>query len=271
MGCLEYVSSDGAVVNLDSSMLCVGDGLELRGRSWKYDLGYRSVSGIAQEPTVVKADMACTSPGLADGMRRAFDRDARARKSGRLKSKGWERDAYCLKTEPKSWNAASGHLTAELTFVLIGTWRKYLEESFLPTAPVLAHGYPHGYPHTYGYAGAMRSLDTGHDSPCRPKITAYGPVSSPRIQIGGNVYAVDADVPEGAYLVIDGMSLTVETHMPDGTVRDDYAHALRGDGEGRGEYVFETIKPGVQPVSWAGTYGVEVGWWVEETEVPWSE
>lgn len=270
-GRLRYVSSDGASVELDSAELCVGTGLELRSRSWKYELGYRTVAGIAQEPVAAKAEMACSSPERADEMRRAFDRDARAKRSGKLVSGEWERDAYCLKTSPTSWNAAAGHLVATLEFVLLGTWRKYEEVSLLPTEPTRAHGYPHSYPHSYGYAGAMRSLETGSDSPCRPRITVYGPVSKPAVRIGANSYAVGADVPEGAYMVIDGMSLTVKTHMQDGTVRDDYASASRGDGEGSGKYIFEAIPPGAQHVSWAGTYGVDVGWWVEETEVPWSE
>ena len=109
---------------------------------------------------------------------------------------------------------------ADITFALLGQSRKYEQQSFTPVPPRMVHGY-HTHPHTYGYAGAVRSLNTRSDSPSRARITVFGPVSSPRVQIGWNTYGVAADVPSGAYMVIDGLDRTVKTVMQDGTVRDD--------------------------------------------------
>ena len=271
MSRLAYVSHDGERVELDSARSCVGQGLEIRGRAWKYDLGFRTLSGLSQTAQTAELRWACSSPEEADRAAAAFDRDAEAKTPGMLVSDGWERPAYCVATKPRSWHAPSGSLEADITFALLGQWRKYEQQSFTPVPPRMVHGYPHTHPHTYGYAGAVRSLNTRSDSPSRARITVFGPVSSPRVQIGGNTYSVAADVPSGAYMVIDGLDRTVKTVMQDGTVRDDFARAERGDGKGCGSYVFEDIEPGEQPVSWAGTFGVEIGWWKERTALPWKE
>lgn len=261
---LAYVSHAGERVELDGPTTYVGTALSLRTRAWEYTLGYRSVSGVSQTAREVSAEAHFTDLAEADRARRVFDSDVSAGMPGRVVSGEWERPAYCFGIEPTA--LFGGYVAATLAFALTGQWRKYEEASFSSVPPVLAHGYPHGYPHTYGYAGATRSLDTGVSVPCRPRITVYGPVSEPRVQVGGNVHRVSATVPEGAYMVIDGLERTVKTHMQDGTVRDDFAAAARAEGE----YVFEPIPPGVQSVSWGGSYGIDVGWWIEESGLPWT-
>lgn len=261
---LAYVSHAGARVELDGPATYVGTALPLRARAWEHTLGYRSVSGITQSAQEASVEAHFTDLAEADRARRVFDSDVSANRAGRLVSGEWERPAYCFGIEPTV--LFGGYMAATLTFALTGQWRKYEEASFTPVPPNLAHGYPHTYPHTYGFAGATRSLDTGQDAPCRPRITIYGPVANPRVQVGGNVYLVTADVPSGAYMVIDGLDRTVKTVMQDGTVRDDFAHAERGEGR----YVFEPIAPGSQPVSWDGSHGVDIGWWIEETGLPWT-
>lgn len=261
---LAYVSRDGERVELDGPLSYVGAAMPLRARRWQYALGYRSVSGVSQAAQEASVECRTLSLAEADRMRRAFDRDVKAGAPGLLVSGGWERPAYCMESEPSA--VYGDYVAATLTFALVGQWRKYEEASFAPVQPRLVHGYPHTYPHAYGYAGAIRSLDTGQDAPCRPRITVYGPVANPRVQVGGNVHQVNATVPGGAYMVIDGLDRTVKTVMQDGAVRDDFASAERGEGH----YVFEPIAPGSQPVSWDGSHGIDIGWWIEETGLPWT-
>lgn len=266
---LAYVTSDGERVELDSpSSSC--DGLEIRGREWSYSIAGRIVKGIAENAVKASVRWACRDPEAADAAFAAFDRDAMAGKPGKVVSRGWERPAYCLETAVRGWHGPSGSLVADLGFVLVGSWRRFSSRQFLPVPPLSVFGFPFGYPHGYGYDGAMMTVDTGADTPCRARLIVYGPVSSPRIVIGGNAYEVHADIPKGAHMVIDGMERTVETVLEDGTVRDDFAKAERGGGEGSGSYIFEPIKPGPQRISWAGSYGVDVGWWHERMALPWA-
>ena len=264
---LQYVTHDGVLVDLSGNGIHAGAALDVRGRSYSYDLGYKSISGIGYPAAEGTLDTVCTDPAAADAMRRAFDSDIAAGKPGTLECDGWFRLCYCLKSEPHGVHR--GRPLHSHTFALLSQWLHQDRREYMPLDVSGGLGYPHGYPHGYGFAGASHTVDTGHPLPCAPRITVYGAAANPRIVIGGNAYEVHADIPAGAYMVIDGYARKVYTVLEDGTVRDDFAKAERGGGEGSGSYIFEPIKPGENALTWSGSYGIAVGWYVEETELPW--
>ena len=88
--------------------------------------------------------------------------------------------------------------------------------------------------------------------------------------IGANRYQVDATVPAGGYMVVDGMAGTVEVVDGNGDVASVFAKAHRGGGAGRGEYIFEKIAPGEHEVSWSRGFGFDVTVYEERGEPPWS-
>ncbi|MFR5827827.1 MAG: hypothetical protein ACLUE1_01485 [Adlercreutzia equolifaciens] len=193
----------------------------------------------------------------ADRARRVFDSDVSAGMPGRLVSGEWERPAYCFGVEPTA--LFGGYMAATLAFALTGQWRKYEEASFSSVPPVLAHGHPHGYPHTYGYAGATRSLDTGCAAG-RPRIWLR-----PRVRTAcrsAATHCVSATVPEGAYMVIDGLERTVKTHMQ--TARSETTSRRRATGRIRVR-ADRLASIGVR----GGSYGIDVGWY-EEKGLPWT-
>ena len=130
--------------------------------------------------------------------------------------------------------------------------------------------FPHDYSYDYTAPTTAAQVDTGHLMPCTPRIVFYGAVTDPQIIIAGNKYKVTGSVPAGGRIEIDGRDKTVIQVTSGGTVTNKFADALRGSGEGGGEYIFEPIPPGNHSITWDGTFGVDVGWYEEVGEPPWS-
>ena len=130
--------------------------------------------------------------------------------------------------------------------------------------------YPHDYPMYYSKPTTGGQVNTGSLVPRKPRIIFYGAVTDPQIIIAGNKYKVTGSVASGARIEIDGKEKTVKLIAQDGTVTDKFANALRGSGEGGGEYIFEPIPPGEHEITWDGTFGVDVDWYDEVGEPPWN-
>ena len=95
-------------------------------------------------------------------------------------------------------------------------------------------------------------------------MVIYGFVDNPNIQIAGHPYTVYATVYEGERLIIDSAAGTVKKIGRLGEETNLY-NARRKDYS-----VFRKIPPGVQTVSWPGTYGVDIILYDERSEPKWS-
>lgn len=131
--------------------------------------------------------------------------------------------------------------------------------------------YPHDYPYDYSEISNNKNVNTGRLVPCKPRIIFYGPATNPEITLAGNKYKVTASIASGGRIEVDGREMTVEQITQGGTVTDKFSDALRGSGQGGGEYIFEPIPPGDHAVTWDGTFGVDIGWYEEVGEPPWSQ
>lgn len=92
----------------------------------------------------------------------------------------------------------------------------------------------------------------------------YGFVDNPNIQIAGHPYTVYTTVYEGERLIIDSAAGTVKKIGRLGEETNLY-NARRKDYS-----VFQKIPPGVQTVSWPGTYGIDIVLFDERSEPKWS-
>ena len=95
-------------------------------------------------------------------------------------------------------------------------------------------------------------------------MVIYGFVDNPNIQIAGHPYTVYATIYEGERLIIDSAAGTVKKIGRLGEETNLY-NARRKDYS-----VFRKIPPGVQTVSWPGTYGVDIILYDERSEPKWS-
>ena len=155
-------------------------------------------------------------------------------------------------------------------------WRKGHTVSFEPQSPKAGDGdsldLPYDLPHDLAAPSPRTRFDAGEwvESPLR--LVFYGPCIDPSVRIDGNLYRVEAVVPEGGHLVVDPLASprSVTLVNADGSAVDVFAKARRGDGLGGGEYIFQPVSPGDHEVEWDRSFGFDLTWYEEEGEPPWS-
>lgn len=272
---LSYVPGAGPAsdaVDLESAALS-GEGWRgLRGRSWSYDLGWRGISSPVRSAREVSATLVATDPDGLERARRVFDRDVMALAPGEIRHEsGFSTRAYVVSSEPEV--IFRGSYRARLTVVLVdGVWRRPHTESFpihVPEGGAFLD-LPYDLPYDLEQPGPVTSLEASGWYAAPVRLTVYGPVSSPELSIGGNAYRFDTEVPDGGYLVCDGLERTISVTAANGLVTDAFASGERGAGAGCGSYCFERVPAGTSEVSWDNSFGFDVTWYEEEGEPPWS-
>ena len=274
MHSLRYISG-GESVSLDGPVTVSGTAAGIRGRSWAYSIGYRSLAGVSRPARECSLSVAFADAAEADRLRRLADRDMRDGTPGRLDAHGWEQRCYIVKSEVGA--VFGGYHSAELTVVLLdGVWRKGHTVAFERLTATEGDGefldLPYDLPHDLGVPSTRRYVDIAGWGAAPLRFTVYGPCVNPAVRIDGNWYRVDVTVPDGGYLVVDPLATprSVTLVGPDGSTTDAFAKARRGNGLGSGEYVFQPASPGVHEVEWDRSFGFDLTWYEEEGEPPWS-
>ncbi len=269
---IKYVSGVGGIeVELNSAIVS-GNPSDLFSREWSYTLGYRAVSGITRRAREVSFKAAFLDMGQADLLRRVCDRDVSKGEPGRIWVGDWFQRCYVVGCAAD--RIMGGAFTAKLSIALLdGVWRREHAVEFwaAPEQGGDSLDLPFDLPCDLGGAAPSETLAASDWSDSPLGLVIYGPCYDPSITIGGNVYAVDCTVPDGARIEIDPLAFprTVTLVNEDGTRVDAFASAHRGSGLGGGEYVFETVKPGVSDVSWSRAFGFTAKWYEEEGEPTW--
>lgn len=261
----------GEPIELDGPLVYVGTADGLRGRAWSYDLGRRGISYQTRGAREVPITASALDMAAVDVMRHAFDSDVAAGKPGVLVSGEWSIRSYVVKSEPSLISKNIVHL--DLTVVLAdGTWRRKRTAQFTPSSASAAGGlnYPHNHLHNYSPQRTLASVVNDSTTASDVIITVYGPAANPYVVIGDNRYQVDASVPAGGYMVIDGVEKSIKVVASNGDTSDVFDAGVRGSGKGSGEYVFEKLPPGYRQISWANGFGFDLVWFEEEGELPWS-
>ncbi len=274
MHSLRYISG-GESVSLDGPVTVSGTAAGIRGRSWAYSIGYRSLAGVSRPARECSLSVAFADAAEADRLRRLADRDMRDGTPGRLDAQGWEQRCYIVKSEV---GAVFGEYhSAELTVVLLdGVWRKGHTVAFERLTAEPGGGesldLPYDLPYDLGVPSGRRYVDVTGWGASPLRFVVYGPCIDPSVRIDGNLYRVEAVVPEGGHLVVDPLASprSVTLVNADGSAVDVFSKARRGDGLGGGEYIFQPVRPGAHEVEWDRSFGFDLTWYEEEGEPPWS-
>lgn len=273
---LSYISGTGAAeVCLDCRSALAGTAEGVRGREWGYSVGYRSIAAATRAARECSLSVTFLDLAVADELRRLADRDVSMATPGTLAIDGWTQRAYITAADPSSISRA--HMAAKLTVVLLdGVWRRGHTVSFEPLTATQGDGdsldLPCDLPHDLAAPSPRTRFDAGEWGETPLRLVFYGPCIDPSVRIDGNLYRVEAVVPEGGHLVVDPLASprSVTLVNADGSAVDVFAKARRGDGLGGGEYIFQPVSPGDHEVEWDRSFGFDLTWYEEEGEPPWS-
>ena len=273
---LSYISGTGAAeVCLDCRSALAGTAEGVRGREWGYSIGYRSIAAATRAARECSLSVTFLDLAVADELRRLADRDVAMATPGTLAIDGWTQRVYITAADPSSISRA--HMAAKLTVVLLdGVWRKGHTVSVEKLTATAGDGefldMPYDLPYDLGVPSGRRYVDVTGWGASPLRFVVYGPCIDPSVRIDGNLYRVEAVVPEGGHLVVDPLASprSVTLVNADGSAVDVFSKARRGDGLGGGEYIFEPVRPGAHEVVWDRSFGFDLTWYEEEGEPPWS-
>lgn len=274
MQTLKYVcASTGDEIVMSGPDIFAQTAEGIRGRSWSYDLGYRSLSGVTR--TARETDLELTylrCPEKADWTRRLFDADVAAGTPGMFDADGWTTRAYVVKAEPQTITPVI--IQQKLTVVMLdGIWRKAGEvQRFWSDSlqPGLDLDYPHDYEHDYKPTTRNATAHNPQPTAMPFQMAIFGPVSNPQFTLGGNTYALDMDIPSGSYVTVTSIAgrRTIVMTAENGDETNVFDKGRRGTGLNGGEYIFQPIPAGDSIVQWSG-FGVDLTVYQEESEPPW--
>ena len=243
---IEYTAGNGESIGFEGPLY--GETLTgLRGRAWDYSLASRGLTGVTRKTRETNVTVRIhDSPATLDLLCRLADADMAAGTPGTLIADGeWETRAWIPKSEPQTITPTM--VETQLTVVLLdGVWRRETTTHHDPrTDAGSGLDYPHDYPHDYGGMSILDTVANTSGMPQPIRLTIFGPCVNPYVIIGPNRYEVDATIPAGSRLEIDGTAdaRTVIMISDTGLRTNLFAKAMRGTGRGSGTYIFEPLPP----------------------------
>lgn len=275
----KYVNHKGESVELNGKHVRLNSG---QLQDWA--LSYSTVNGrsgsfrrSAKEVPIAAVVMAKTN---ADGIaaRNALYEvaivDVEANKPGRLYVGDWYMEGYFVSSSKGRWWLTDRAADYSLSFLAdTPLWTRERTFSFYPIREdsTIGLNFEHDYAHDYSaFTAGSNLLDNGAILPAPAKIIIYGAAVNPRITIGGNTYAVDTAVPDGGILTIDAPTRTIVKRDRYGAVSNCFHHRAGNQRRGGGSYIFESIAPGINEVSWDGSFGFDVTLYEQRDEWRWE-
>lgn len=256
-------------------------------------------------PLVILCDSEEQGAEIRNRLFEIGEKDVLKKKPGKIMIGDYYLSGYIIGSKKSSYLMNKQYMELELTFVTdTNKWNREVKYQFLPQTtipegpgennPDVSGGVPEGqiiengavlrefafdflkpsnlkvtYPlfdlpfdfvGTYG----RRTIENDSFAECDFVMTIWGFVDNPSIRIGGHPYTVYATVYEGERLEIDSAAGTVTKIGRLGEEMNLY------NAREKLYSVFQKIPPGVQTVSWPGTYGLDILIKDERSEPRWS-
>lgn len=305
-----YKTGTGSeIINLDQPpyWMQTGDFLDY---VWEYEISGRHIGKLrktVQEKEFTITVFGKTEEEYAHNintLHQAFERDVLKNTPGRLYFGEYYLSCFVYTSEKTEWEYGCNSMDNTLGIIEANSfWRRETTHRYLPQqkpvevdvqnpdisgekleGELLGHGavvkdfpfdflkpsnlkitYPlFGFPFDLVGTHGRRTLNNEAFTDTDFVMIIYGFVDNPNIQIAGHPYTVYATIYEGERLIIDSAAGTVKKIGRLGEETNLY-NARRKDYS-----VFRKIPPGVQTVSWPGTYGVDIILYDERSEPKWS-
>ena len=265
-----HPGTGGDAICLDGDGAYIGSGGDLRSHKWNRDISLRSLIGVSLGLREVDVDCVVLDD-KANELRRAADADMTAKSPGMLVvDDTWKMRCYIVASDTRNVYADAVGLRLTLALMDRQWWR---EKSLHFVMGMGAGGLDHDYDHEYDLSFSSGSGKVTVESlqGALPKITFYGPCTSPYVIIGDNRYEVDVQVLSGHTCVIDATvpRPTVELVDSYGNRQSVFSSAVRTGGRDSGTYAFQPLEHGVNVVQWSGSFAFDVVWHEMDTEPPW--
>lgn len=124
--------------------------------------------------------------------------------------------------------------------------------------------YPYNYPYNYATDLTIKNLNNTNYRADEFEMKIYGPISDPSVIIGGNTYAVEADILQGEYIVINSRNKEVYRVGNLGTITNLFNSRSKDQG------FYERIPSGINQVIYSGNFSFDITLYHERSEPDWT-
>lgn len=246
---------------------------DLRDWTWDYEEACGRATGFRRSPRDFTLD-AIMRGGSAEERDRAYDvleHDVRAGSPGTLRAGGSSMRCYAVGCEKDRWWYDGSRMRLTIKFHADEpVWVRERTVDFPKDAGSAYSGggldYPHGYPYDYKREDRASRAENPFPSPCRFRLTFYGPAENPYVTIAGNRYQVNASVPDGGLLVVDSREGTIVMRDREGVESSLFASGTRAPGA----RIFAPMPGGASDLSWTGDFGFAITYIEERSEPAWT-
>lgn len=253
----------------------------LRDWEWSYTIGAGGSPSFSRRPSKPREVSFPIGVSAGDGedgialrnrVEAMGEYDVLRREPGRLYVGDWYVRAYVIGCEPTDYWMDDRFCELDLTMLVEDPgWVREHEQRYVPEASGGAAGgtdFPFDFPFEFMRDRQSRSVYV--DGAERDFLwRAYGPADSPSITVGGNVYKVNVELPAGSRLEVDSRARTCL--VIDQVGQQSQAYGMREPGgKGSGSYIFETIKPGDNSLSWDNSFSFDLVTYEVRTSCPWE-
>jgi hypothetical protein len=269
-----YENSNGQTVNLyGDGVLCDPTPLF----KWEYEAStYNSkIYKLSQSLTTYKLDATAYEKSARNSLFNIPVIDRENLKPGKLWFDDWYMIGYLTASESSGFLRylnVKDKAKYKLTFTTDDpVWHRDADMQYfvLEATEGADLDYSHDFEYDYGFMGSYR-VENESNFDCDILIRAFGKCDSVSIGVGENIYSVDITVPDGGYLEIDTYNKTVELVEVSG-VRTDVFSSIGGTyQQDSGSYIFQKVKPGINNISWDGSFNFDVTLKERRAEPRWS-
>lgn len=169
-----------------------------------------------------------------------------------------------VKTLDRDWTT---YTVVGLTLKVVSpAWTTEQTVTLLPSTAdetdAAAKRYSGHYPYRYTEQDACRWVNDTL-APCPMRIKMFGACSSPSVYIGGREYAVNADIAEGEYVVIDQTDKTI-THVGKNGVTSNIFGRRKKSVDN-----FSYAPAGNLEIFCSGPFACEITFFIQRSEAQW--
>lgn len=274
-----YVNSKGERLNLLETPYLLQTG-EFFNYEWKYRYKMTSmnggeITGFNKEIEERNAVLSIVNYGkdnyekTVDHFFETVEYDVIHKNPGRLYYGESYISCFIIESKKKDWETDSSLLDNEI--MLLIPYPYWMKEQYFELYPKndersddsIGLKYPYRYPYEYATTHNLQYLQNDNFSESNFEMIIFGPVINPQVRIAGNLYEVETTLYEEEYLVINSITRRIVKYKINGDTEILFHYRNRDSN------IFQKIPKGRQPVTWPGTFGVNITLFHERSEPPW--
>ena len=275
---ITYKSSNGKSYDLVGKLMRVTSGTfhdyEWKANASKITMGDK-VYGFRKESKVYNLTITLRGNETErkerlDDLRNAFEHDVVTKTPGVISFGDYYIECYIIKSTTGISQRSARWIQDEVdVYCPYPFWVKDTKKELKPrseearTAEFLDYTYDYRYDYTASELG-VENWYIDHYTSSNFDMIIYGPCVNPRIVINNHIYQVNDTLAAGEYIKVDSRAKTVIKYLNNGTTQNIF------NKRNKQSSLFEEIPEGMNVITWAGDYGIDIIAHLERSEPEWN-